>query len=64
MGGQESSLEGVSVGGRPLDNPLQITYIGTCVAKETREDVAGRLQLATQVVRANNYRQGELSPTG
>ena len=35
-------LEDVYVGGRQLDDPFQITYIQTRIAKEVREDVAER----------------------
>ena len=34
MGGRYSSLKVVSVGGLPLNNPLQIMYVGTCISKE------------------------------
>ena len=64
MGGRDISLKGVSVGGRSLNIPLHPTYVRTCVSKEAREDVTERPQLAMQVFRANNYRQGDLCPSG
>ena len=64
MGGRYSSLEGVSIGGCPLYDPRQLTYVRTRVAKEAREDVAERPQLAAQVFQAENDRQGDLFPVG
>ena len=64
MGGRDSSLKGVYVGGRPLDNPLLLTYVGTRITKEALEDVAERPQLVTQVVQAENYGQGDLYLAG
>ena len=64
MRGQDRPLEGVSVGGRPLNNPLQLTHVGTHISEEAHENVSERPQLAKKVVQADNNRQGNLSPTG
>ena len=49
MRGHYRPLKGVSVGGCPLDKPLQIAHVGKCTAKEARENVAERPQFATKL---------------
>ena len=39
-------LKVVFIVGHPLNNPLKLPYVGTCVDKEARKDVTERTQLA------------------
>ena len=64
MGGLDKPIEGGSIGGRPFEDPLQLTHVGARVAKEAREDVEKRPKLATQVFQADDYLKGDLNPAG
>ena len=50
MRGRYSSLEGVYVGGCPLDHSLQLTNVGTHISEEACDNVSECPQLSAQIV--------------